>query len=341
MQQRTGSVYLDAPARPSRAPVPTSRERLRTRAGGACVGLGVAALTIAMLIIGFRTLALGPAAAQNAFDTTIDEPLARAELEREVAVGIEQQLVGEELTAIAAAYGLDIGQEADRVAASVVADPTVQDELRNLAEDIHSQILVERDPTNLDLGPVTTAAVAVIATESPRLATVLPEDASLWSIDPDSLPDLTGTVALMNRVLLLVFLPILLIPAGVVVHPHRHRVAGAVGRWALVFGLTGALAAVGLPYAAGSLSGFTSMEIAVRSASLKLLAPSVVIGVFGMGLVSLAAFLHHRETRRVSEEGAAAALGYDEPPLWSQPSGASIDLPTRGLVDVNHPLTNI
>ncbi|MEQ8842812.1 MAG: hypothetical protein RIB98_17670 [Acidimicrobiales bacterium] len=341
MQQRTGSVYLDAPPRPSRVPAVNKNQRLRTRSATVLVGIGIVALTTAMAIIGLRMIALDTGATSVAFETALDDPVARAELEREVAAGIEQDLVGPEMAEIAAVYGLDVAEEAERIAPGIVDDPAVQTELRVLAEELHSRMLDERENTAVELGPLTEATLDVIARESPRLATVVPEDAALWVIEPESLRDLTGTVTLLNRLLLLSLLPILLIPAGLAIHPHRHRVAGAIGRWGLAFGLTGALAAIGLPYAAGAYTGFTSVEIVVRATSLKLLAPSVVTGVIGMGLVSLAAFLGHREQRRVAQEGADAALGYDEPPFGHRAGDPLLDLSSRGLVDVNHPLTNI
>ena len=136
-------------------------------------------------------------------------------------------------------------------------------------------------------------------------------------------------------------LVMLLIPVGFVVHPHRHRMAAWVGRWLLVLGLVSGLAAVGLPYLAGSVTGYQGAAIAIRSISLRLLAPAAVTGIVGMGLASFGAVLKHREQRRVADEGAAAALGYDEPPLWPPSTSPKLDLASRGLVDANHPLTNI
>ena len=75
--------------------------------------------------------------------------------------------------------------------------------------------------------------------------------------------------------------------------------------------------------------------------SLKLLAPAVLSGILGLGLTSFASVLRKRDRRRITDEGAAAALGYDEPPFWQQTPSPTLDLPSRGLVDAGHPLTNI
>ena len=124
-------------------------------------------------------------------------------------------------------------------------------------------------------------------------------------------------------------------------HPQRHRVVGWIGGWALVTGLLGGLTAFALPVLAGSVTGWDAVEIGVRSASSRLIAPAAVTGMVGVGLLAVAAFGARRDGRRLSQEGAAAALGVDEPAAWDATASPTLDLAARGLVDVNHPLTNI
>lgn len=340
MQQRTGSVYLDAPLRPSRAPVKTRR---RSRAGVAdlCVGIGLVALTIAALVAGVRLLVLDPDPLVAAIDDTLDDPAVVEEFQAEVAAGIEDSLVGEELTEIAAAFELDVADEASLVAAVAVDDPTVRRELRNLALAAHERVFVDGDASAVDLRPLTDAVLVVIEQNSPRLASIIPPDTTLWAIDGEAFPDLSGPADLSGRVQRDALLTSLLILVGLIVHPRRHHVGAWIGRWALGIGLVGAVAAVGLPYLAGTVTGLHAAELATRALTLRLLAPAAAVGIAGMGLVSLAAVISHREKRRVADEGAAAAFGVDEPAPWQQPTSPTIDLPARGLVDVNRPLTNI
>jgi hypothetical protein len=340
MHQRTGSVYLDAPPRPSRRPT-KERGFSRVRVGATAVGIGLIALTVAASVTGLRSLILDPGLTTTAFDRALDDQAARAELQEEIAAAIEAGLIGEELVAVAAAFELDVTEEARRVAPMVLDDDTVRAELRALTEELHARVLIEADGTALDLRPITLAVHAVVDDHSPRLAAIIPSDAALWTVEAESLPDLTAIAEHSNRILRYSLLGALLIPLGFAVHPRRHRMAAWMGRWIAAFGLICAIAAVALPYLGGALAGFRSAEIAIRSISLRLLAPAAVSGIVGIGLVSLAALLKSRDKLRVTGEGAAAALGYDEPPLWQQRTEPELDLAARGLVDVNHPLTSI
>jgi hypothetical protein len=340
MQQPTGSVYLDAPARPSRLPTKPPRSARSILAGGAVI-VGVIALTLLGFVSGLRTLVLDEATAMSAFAQALDDPAAREELQVEVARGVETQLVGDELVAIAAAFELDVAQEAAAVSAVIVDDDAVRAELQTLAEDLHRRTFETGDPTGADLTPLTEAVMGVIEVESPRLASIVPADAALWSIDPGSFPDLTAVADLSDRVRGFALLASLLAPLGLAVHPHRHRAAGWMGRWVLGVGLVCGIAAVALPYLIGAVTGFRTAEIAIRAVSLKLLAPAALSGIVGVGLVSFSAVLRKRDRRRVAEEGAAAMLGYDEPPLFTPITGPSVDLGSRGLVDASRPLTNI
>lgn len=340
MLQRTGSVYLDAPVRPSR--IPTKPDRgVRGFLGSSAVVIGVVALTVAITITGLRMLLLDSEVAVNAFDQMLDDPIAREEFRAEMVAGIEDGLVGEELATIAAAFELDVSEEANRVSTLALEDEAVLAELRALVGEIHSRVLIAGDPSDVSFVPLTEAVLDVTEQHSPRLAEIVPADTTLWSLDGDSFPDLTGVADLSVRVRRYAVLAALLIPFGFAVHPRRHQMAAWAGRWILGVGLIAGIAAVAVPYVGGQLTGFISVEVAIRTISLKLLAPAALSGIIGIGLVSLAAVLRRRGERRVAEEGAAAMLAYDEPPFFQQHAGPTLDLSSRGLVDVNRPLTNI
>ncbi len=341
MLQPTGSVYLDSPVRPPRRPPVPRISRARSLLAGGCVVVGLVALSLAAALAGLRLLVLDPEPILDALEATLDDPGARIDLETRAATAIEQDLVGEELVAVAAAYDLDVNEEARRLAPFILDDPTVRDELRALVTDLHSRIVIERDPSSIDLRPLTSAVLAVIERDSPRLAAIAPVDSVLWGIEPDSLPDLTAATALFDRLGLLTLVAVVLLTVGALAHPRHHKVVGWVGRWVLVFGLVCAVAAIGLPYLGSRLTGWYSVEIAIRATSLRFLAPAGMAAIVGMGFVSLAAVAHRREKRKVIEEGAAIALGYDEPPVWRHAPSPTLDLSSRGLVDANHPLTNI
>jgi hypothetical protein len=342
MQHRIGSVYLDAPRRPSRKEEAVKARRPRTMIAGVALFIGLLSLTIAGVIAGVRAVVLDPDAVVTAFEATIDDPIARAELEHQVAEGIEEGLVGPELVAIATAFDLEVAAEAERVSLLVLDDPAVREELRLLVAELHGQLVIERSDDNIDLAPITTAVMDVIAEESPRLAAIIPTNSTLWTVESTAVPDFTGPADLLNQALLVALMGALLVPIAVAIHPRRHRAAVWVGRWALTMAILCGVAAIGLPYAAGNLSGWSAVEIAVRALTLKLLAPAAIAAVIGTGLVSFAAVIRHRENRRTADEGAAAALGaFDEPPLLGTPSAPTFDLAKRGLIDVNHPLTSI
>ncbi|MDW3219999.1 MAG: hypothetical protein R8F63_15400 [Acidimicrobiales bacterium] len=340
-RQNTGSVYLDRPiSRPDRRPT-KGRRLSRSFTASLCLLVGLTSLGLAGLVAGLRTFVFDSDPLVAALEETLDDPAARAELEAQVAAGIEEGLVGQDLTAIAAVYDLDVVAEANRIALTVLDDPTVRTELQALVEEAHGRVLIESTDADLDLQPISLAVLAVVERESPRLGAIIPPDATLWMIDASAFPDFSWAAALADRVQFSLLLGTLLLPLGVAVHPHRHRAAAWIGRSLLIGGLVGALIAVGGPYVAGSLSGYRTVEIGVRAMTIRLLAPAAIVGLVGMGLVSLAAVLKHREKARIADEGAAAAFGYNEPPLWHQPAKPTLDLAQRGLVDVNHPLTNI
>lgn len=340
MQQRTGSVYLDAPTRPSRVETGPDRS-LRARGAAVAVGLGVVAVTVALVITGLRILVLDAEPTLRALESTLDDPIAREEIEREIAADITNEFVGDEMVAIAAAFDLDVAEEARRVSTLILDDERVRAELRLVAADVHDRVLHEPDASDVDVGPLSDAVLAVVDEGSPRLAALMPVETPLWLVPGDSLPDYTGTTDATDRAMRYCLLAAMLVPLGLAAHPRRHVLAGWIGRWIVGFGLVCAIAAVALPYLIGELTGYRTIEIAIRSASLKLLAPAVLSGILGLALTSFASVLRKRDRRRVADEGAAAALGYDEPPFWQQTPGPMLDLQARGLVDAGHPLTNI
>lgn len=340
MLQPTGSVYLDTPTRASRRPT-TPTGTPRTLIAGLLTALGVAGLSMALTIAGLRSILLEPAPVVEAFDDALDDPDARDQLEAEIARAIGEGLVGEELTEVAALYGMDVAAEAEAVAGPVLDDPAFRGVLLDLVTDLHARALLDPADDDIDLAPLSLAALAVIEREDPDFAAIIPEGAVLWTIDGETVPDLTAPIDLIDRGRLGTLVAALAIPLAFVIHPRRHRVASWIGRWALVTGLLAGLAAAGLPYLAGAVTGWTAVEVGVRSVSVRLIAPAATAGMIGMGLVSLAALAARRENQKVSEEGQAAALGMDEPAAWQQSTRPTLDLAARGLVDVDHPLTNI
>ena len=341
MLQHTGSVYLDTPARTSRRPPERAVNATRVMLAGLCAAIGLFGLTAATIIVGVRALVLEADPVLDAFEATLDDPLARAELEQEVATAIESGFVGIELTEIAEVYGLDVPAEAERVSSSVLDDPGFRAALNDVITDVHSRVVIEPAAGDIDLAPISDAVLAVIERVAPDLAAIIPAGSTLWTLDAGSIPDLTGPARILNRSLSAALIAIIGMPLAAALHPRRHRVAAWLGRWALTAALVGALAAVGLPYLGGRITGWSTVEVAIRASSLRLLAPAGIAGVLGMGLASLAAVAASRERRKVVEEGAAAALGVNEPELWQQSAQPAGDLPRRDLIDAGHPLTNV
>ena len=341
MLEQTGSVYLDAPRPAHDYVAPRTYQALRRALAGSLILIGLMALTSASFLGGVRLTLRNPSTVTDAVDTSLDEPLVQDEIEREIADAIESSLIGEDVADLTLPFGIYIKAEALRIAPLVITDPAFRTELTALITEAHERILLERSDEPLDFAPITAAVVALIERESPDLARVVPTDTMLLTIDGHRLPDLTTPMAGLDRALRVAFLAALALPFAALIHPCRHRVLAWLGRWLLAMALISGLSAVGLPHLAGNLSGYSAVEVAVRALTVRLLGPAVVAGIIGTAAMSAAAVLKSRERRRVAEEGAAAALGANEPPLMASTASPQLDLSSRGLVDAKHPLTNI
>lgn len=344
MFEPTGSVYLDAPRTTSRRPTPEPATiRGPREVAAVALGLvGILALTVAALLGSIRVLVNDTETLPNTIDAALDDPEVRADLEAEIATAIQETLFDPELTAQAARFGIDIETEAATLAPSILDDAEFRAALSDLISETHARVLLEPNDAPIDVTPLTTAAIAVIEREVPEAAAVLPADNVLFVVTPEQIPDLTGPVELLDRGLMALGVAGLALPLAAVVHPRRHRVMAWAGRWLLTMGLVAACLAVGLPYIGANLTGYSIVEVSIRALSGRLLAPAAVAGVVGMGFTAVAAILKSREKWSASEEGAAAALGFDEPPLPGVIAvSPQMDLAQRGLVDVSKPLTNI
>lgn len=344
MFEPTGSVYLDAPRTTSRRPEPEPAKLRGPRiVTAALLGIiGVLALTLAAVLGSIRVLINDTETLPNTIDAALDDPQVRTELEAEIATAIQETLFDAELTAQAARFGVDIESEVATLAPAILDDTAFRTALSDLIAETHGRVLLEPSSAPIDLTPLTTAAIAVIEREVPEAAAVLPAENVLFVVTPDQIPDLTGPVELLDRGLMALALAGLALPLAAVVHPRRHRVMAWTGRWLLVMGLFAACLAVGLPYLGGKLTGYSIVEVSIRALSGRLLAPAAIAGVVGMGFTAVAAILKSREKWSATDEGAAAALGFDEPALPGVIAvSPQMDLAQRGLVDVSHPLTNI
>lgn len=337
-----GSVYLDAPVPARFRPTPRNPVRMARVAGAALLALvGMTAVSAASLAYGVRSLVGEPGAVTDAVDGAFDDYRVHREIEAEFVATIMSELVGAETSVAVADFGVDVEAEATRIAGTVVDDPMFRAALRELVAEVHQRVMVAPDATPLDLQPLTDAVVATIETESPALYAVLPENPQMTPITTDDLPDVAATMGPADRALLASIGGLLALALAAGLHPRRHRVVTWTGRWLLAAGLAAGILAVGIPWLGGHLTGWATVEVAARSISLRLLAPAGLAGLVGMGLVSVAAVAQTRERRRVSAEGAAAALGVDEPPIPAVPTSPALELARRGLVDTGERLTNV
>ncbi len=340
MVQTYHSVYLSLPRhRPDPA---DERRRRRRTLGAGLTFVGLAAATLAAPLALARWVVTDPTVAVTAVDAALDDPIGRAEMERELDRLIGERLVDPDTAAAATAFGVDVDAAIDDWVTAAVDDPAVRGAIDDLVVDLHHRLLVEPDPSPLDSATLTTAITDVVTRTTPDLVGLVAVDATLVELDTATLPDLTGATARLDEILTLVLATLLALPLAVLVHPERHRVFGWVGRWLLAAGIAVAVAAVTAPYLAGTATGWSIVEIAVRSVSLGLVVPAGLAGIAGAGIVTAAAAAGRAATRRTSRQGAAAALGAFEPlPGLAPPSPPALDLTGRGLVDAGRPLTSI
>lgn len=340
MNQAIGSVYLDGPQPPRKA-APKALRGLRRTLAGLLALLGLAALSATAVLGGIHLLATNPDTIVEAANKTLDDPAVQQELQRELATAIESELVNVGMAQAAAARGVDVTEEALRLAPLILTDETFRRKLDAVIITAHDQILLNPSDEPMDLTALTLAATEVIERESTQLSQVLSPNGQLYDVTAGSLPDLTGPVSQFERALLVMALLTLSLPLAGLAHPHWDRVVAWVGRWALLAGLVAAFAAIASPKLAGSATGFHAAEVAVQTVSIRLLGPAALAGVIGMGLVSVASALAGRRRNETADHGAAHALGLNEPERFPMAQPPRLDLPDRELVDVAHPLTNI
>ena len=338
MPEPIGSVYLDQP-RPRRAQ-PTPERRGRS-AMAALLGLiGIVGLTVAGVLVGVRTAVSSPDPIVAAVQRTFEDSDSRAEITAELAMAIQSSLLSPELLEAAEGYGIDHQAEIDAWAASVLDDPEFGDAVGDLVIDIHGRIFTAVDPDPVDVSRLTDIVISRATATAPTLAAFLPPGGQVIIIDASDLPDLTQPMALLDRTILIALLSGVCLPLALMVHDRRHRVLAWIGRWLLVVGLVLGVAAIGLPWLAGNLTGWATAEAALRPSSMRLLAPAAVAGTIGIGLMSLAAVWRRRDRRMVAQEGAAAWLNVVEPPTMAAVS-SSLEPAHSGLVEGNRQLTNI
>jgi len=303
--------------------------------------VGITALTVALVLSATRVLIHDESTVVNAVNAALDDPAVRVELEYEVARAIEHDMYGQTLSRALKGYGIDIAGEASRIAPLVIDDPAFRAALSDLIAEGHRRILLEPSDQPLETAALTDAVRNIVSTEAPQIGSMLPPNGNLLQISGEQIPDLTSPVAHLDDFIVAIALAGLALPLAALVHPRRHRVMAWTGRWLLVMGLISGFTAVVVPYVAGRITGYSLVEVAIRNLSTRLLGPASIAGVVGMGLVSAASILQNRERFKTTDEGAAAALGVDEPELNVSLSSPELDLARRGLVDVNHPLTSI
>ena len=340
MNQPTGSAYLEA-YQPVRRPAPEAGRGARRTLAGWLTLVGLVALSATALLGGIHLVTTNPDTIVEAANKALDDPVVQQELELELASAIETGLVDLDLSPVATSIGFIIADEALRLAPIILADEAFRAELETIIITAHDQILLNPSETPLDVTAMTKVVVGVIETESPQLAQLLPPDRQLYEITTDSLPDLTGPVSQLERVLLLTALATLALPLAGLVHPHYDRIFAWVGRWALLAGLAAALVAIALPKVAGAATGFRAAEIAAQTVAMRLLGPAALAGMIGMGLVVVASARAKRRRNETSDYGAAQALGLNELEGFPLIQDSQSERPTHDPVDASHPLTNI
>jgi len=338
MYEPTGSFYLDTPrTQPSRK---AKKRSPRVVAGSFLAVIGIASMLLAAVLAGLHFLVVDSSPTIAAVDSAFVSPAARAELHRELSSSIVDRMVGPEVGAAAAIYGIDVTQEADLVVDKIIDDPNFRSAFDTFVVQAHDQMLVDSAGPAANMSPVTDAALEVIHSASPRLSVLISPNSEILMFDTSSLPDLTTQVSLADRLLVYALLGMIAIPLAALVHPRRHRVLAWVGRAWLITGLASAAGTVVMPYLVGRLTGWSTVEIAIRAALIRYLVPASAVALVGLTAMTAAALWRHWEITRTSREGATAALGAGLVP-GSAPAHGLLDLASRGLVDAGRPLTNI
>ncbi|MBT5140070.1 MAG: hypothetical protein HOM37_13550 [Acidimicrobiaceae bacterium] len=340
MGQPTSSVYLDA-SQPVRGPAPKAVRNIRRTLAGWLTLVGLLALSATALLGGIHLVTTNPGTLVEAANKTLDDPVVQQELDREMASAIETRLLDLDMSQSATSIGFIVADEALRLAPIILADAAFRSELETLIIAAHDQILLNPSELPIDITAMTKVVIDVIESESPQFAQMLPRDHQLYEITTDSLPDFTGPVSLLERVLLLTALATLALPLAGLLHPHYDRILTWIGRWALLAGLVAALAAIALPKVVGAATGFHAAEIAAQTVTTRLLGPAALAGMIGMGLVTVASVRAKRRHNETSDYGEARALGLHEPDRFSTPRNNLTGPPKHDPVDVSHPLTNI
>ncbi len=336
MSEPTGSVYLDAP---DQSPARANRSARARVVSAAVLGfIGMTSMLLAGVLAGLHYLVADPSPTIAAVGATLDNPVARAEMRRKLSSAITDRMVEPDVSAAAALHGIDVKADADLVANAILDDPTFRLALDGFIIRAHDLMLIDPRGPAADISVVTDAAMAVVDRESPQLAAVIAPDRRILTFDSTSLPDLSVPMRFVDRALLSALVGLLGLPLAALIHPHRHRVLAWVGRLWLIAGVATAAATVGLPYLGGRISGWSTVEVALRAALFRFLVPSVAIAMAGLAFMTTATVLKHREQTRISREGAGVALGIG---LISGPASTHsiTNLTTRGMAEVGRPLT--
>jgi len=338
MFEPTGSVYLDTlQNRVSHVP---EKRSPRVVAAGLFGIIGVTSMLLAALLAGAHYLLADSAPTVDAVDSAFVSPAARAELHREMSTAIVDRMVGPEVTAAVAKYGIDVAEEANLVVDQIIDDQAFRSAFDDFVVQVHDLVLVDSAGPEADMAPVTEAALTVINRDSPRLTVLVSPDTDLLAFDTSALPDLTSQMSLVDRLLLWALLGIVAIPVAAAIHPHRHRVLAWVGRAWLLTGLAAAGSTAMLPYLVGHITGWSTVEIATRAALIRYIVPASAIALVGLTAMTAAALWRHSDLTMTSREGATAALGISLVP-GPAPAHGLLDLAPHGLVDAGRPLTNI
>jgi len=338
MFEPTGSVYLDTPIHRTVSPVKKRSKRVTVASLLAIVG--IASMLLSAALAGVHYLVIDPAPTIAAVDAAFTNPTARTELHRELSAAITNRMVGPDVAAVVSGYGIDVATEADLVVDHIIDDQSFRMALDEFVARTHDLMFVDRDGPAANIAPVTSAALDVISRESPRLTVLISPNTDIFVFDTSAIPDLTSPMRLIDPLLKYALLGMIALPLAAAIHPNRHRILAWVGRAWLLTGAATAAATVTLPYLGGRVTGWSTVEIAIRAGVIRFLVPASAVALIGLTLMSAAAVWKRWEQTRTSREGATAALGIGLVPPGT-PAHGLLDLASRGLVDAGRTLTNV